>query len=256
MSNISEIRKSFEVQANAFDIQCSHLSNKDYLDYIVFKTKPSSNDNILEVAAGTCICGRALAPYVKNIICLDATPAMLDVGKSECRKSNIQNIDFTEGLAEALPFEDNSFDIVISRLAFHHFTDPEIVFKEMKRVLRNNGKLIIIDMITDNTLFRENADKIEAMRDNSHVKNLSLTEIRNLYFDNNVCLKIQERTDMCVSLEDWMELTKTPEIFRTKIRRLMYDDICGKYTTGFSPYLNNGSIFFNHHWIFSLGIKQ
>lgn len=256
MNNISEIRKSFEAQAEAFDSQCRHLSDKDYLDYIVLKTEPSSNDSVLEVAAGTCICGRAFAPYVKNIICLDATPAMLDIGKSECRKSNIQNIDFTVGLADDLPFKDNSFDIVISRLAFHHFTDPEIVFKEMKRVLKTNGKLVVIDMIANDISFRGNADKIEAMRDNSHVKNLSLSEMRNLYFDNSVCLKTQEQTDMRVSLKDWMELTKVPEYTRTEISRLMLEDIGGRYATGFSPYLNNNSIYFNQHWVFSLGIKQ
>lgn len=82
-------------------------------------------DAMLEVAAGICACGRALAPLAGNVVCLDMTPAMLSVGKAEAEKLIFLNMTFVRGDAMELPFLDNSFDIVLSRLAFHHFSHSE-----------------------------------------------------------------------------------------------------------------------------------
>jgi ubiquinone/menaquinone biosynthesis C-methylase UbiE len=85
-------------------------------------------DIVLEAAAGTCACGRSIAPFVVSVKCLDATEAMLDVARKEAEI--ILNIEFIEGLVENIPFENETFDIVLSRLAFHHFRDIEKPFKK------------------------------------------------------------------------------------------------------------------------------
>ena len=56
---------------------------------------------------------------------------MLRIGQQEADKEHLSNMVFVKGYAEELPFLDNSFDIVFSRLAFHHFTDVTAVFSEM-----------------------------------------------------------------------------------------------------------------------------
>lgn len=117
------------------------FSKEEYLDYVVSCIKPSSSDFVLDAAAGTCACGRYLAQFVKNVICLDITTAMLEIGKKEAFKTGIDNISFVNGNVDNMPFLDNSFDVVISRLAFHHFTDINMPFKEMARVLKPNGNL-------------------------------------------------------------------------------------------------------------------
>ena len=58
------------------------------------------------------------------------TIAMLAVGKAEAAKK-LLNMDFVQGDAGKLSSSDNSFDIVISRLAFHHFSNPKRCFSEM-----------------------------------------------------------------------------------------------------------------------------
>ena len=54
---------------------------------------PEKTDIVLEVAAGTCACGRAIAPYAAKVTCLDMT-AMLSVGKEAAEKEHIGNIGF------------------------------------------------------------------------------------------------------------------------------------------------------------------
>ena len=122
-----------------------------------------------------------MAPYVNQVTCLDMTPAMLMVGKKEAQKAGINNMSFVVGDVAELPFLDDSFDIVFSRLAFHHFPETEHPFAEMKRVLKPGGKLVVIDMEAAEEYLRETEDSLEIMRDPSHVRNRSREEFLELY---------------------------------------------------------------------------
>lgn len=254
--NLETIKRSFGVQAQNFDNKSVNFSKKEYLDYTLTSVQPVATDMILEVAAGTCACGRSFAPFVKMVVCLDATTPMLKVGKQSAEESHLDNMVFVKGYAEELPFLDNSFDIVFSRLAFHHFTDTDSVFREMVRVLKPGGKLVMIDMEAADEHLRETEDKIETMRDPSHVKNLSIEEMRKLYSDNNLVIEKCEVTEMPLCLNDWLELTKTAVPVKEKIMNLMKADLNGQEKTGFNPYQTEKGICFNHRWVLTLGKKN
>lgn len=252
-NNITDIQKSFGVQAQSFDNNGYHLSKAEYRQYMIDRTGPQKTDHVLEVAAGTCICGRAFATYAAKVTCLDATPAMLQVGREEAEKVGLINMEFVEGMAENLPFADKSFDIVMSRLAFHHFVNPDKIFAEMKRVLKPGGKLILMDMTVQEEELRDKVDFLERMRDFSHVRDLTLGEMRDLYNKNGLQLLLQEQMDIPVSLSGWMALTHTPEHVQEEIIRRMEQDMAGGEPTGFAPYRKDGEIYFNHHWVFNMG---
>lgn len=255
-SNLKTINDAFASQAAGFDDTEYHLSKSDFLAYMIRKIKPESADNILEVAAGTCICGRAIAPYVHHVVCLDATEAMLKEGQQECRKENLQNITLIKGYAEELPFLNDTFDTVLSRLAFHHMTDYEAVFREMARVLKPDGKLVLIDMVPGDEGMRAQIDSIEKMRDSSHEHVLTKSEMRKLYEENDISLDIQEQKEIPVSLEKWMALTGTSDETKKQLRSMMKEDLSGARTTGAGPYVKGGEIFFNHHWVLNIGRKN
>ena len=124
MNNYEEVKKSFGIQAEKF--ASYHMSKSEYNDYLIKCVNAGGNEHALEVAAGTCICGRALALHVKDITCLDLTEAMLEQGEKLAEQSGIRNISFVVGNAISLPYEDETFDLVITRLSLHHFTEPEI----------------------------------------------------------------------------------------------------------------------------------
>ena len=254
-SNEAQIQHAFTQQAAGFESKRMNFSKQDYLYSVVQKIVPSKTDAVLEVAAGTCACGRTIAPYARNVVCLDMTPAMLSVGKAEAAKNHLDNITFVLGDAAELPFLNGSFDIVLSRLAFHHFPDVKQPFAEMIRVLKPGGKLVLIDMEAAEEPLRETEDSIEKMRDPSHVRNLSENEMLALYRDNGLSVSCCDVTKMPVVLQSWLEHTKTPPEIQTQIKNKMFDELNGEGKTGFAPYVHNKELCFEQRWVLLIGKK-
>ena len=239
MNHNDTVRRSFKKQAEKF--AAYHMSKAEYTDYLIRKIAATGEEHALEVAAGTCICGRALAPYVKDITCLDMTEEMLAQGIRLAEESHIKNIYFQSGNAEKLPYEPETFDLVITRLSFHHFDNPEKPFEEMKRVLKKGGKLVVWDMEATEEPLREMDDKIENMRDPSHTRILSREEFEKM-FKKDFALQCEETTLVQVNLKE--------------ITNLMKAELEGGRKTGFSPYNKHSQIMFNHRWLLLIGEKN
>lgn len=255
-SNAKRIQESFTEQAKNFETKSMNFTKQEYLEHMVSCVNPQNSNTVLEVAAGTCICGRSLAPFVKNVTCLDMTTAMLGVGKAEADKQGLCNINFVQGDAENLPFSDNSFDIVISRLAFHHFSNPKRCFSEMARVLKKGGKLVVIDMEATEEPLRNTEDEIETLRDPSHMRNLSKDEFTEMFRENHLTITTMDCTKISVSLSAWLALTNTPAEISADILKRLTDEIKGGYLTGFRPYRKKDEIYFNHRWLMMIGVKN
>lgn len=198
-------------------------------------------DAVLEVAAGICACGRALAPLAGSVVCLDMTPAMLSVGKAEAEKANLSNMTFVRGDAMELPFLDNSFDIVLSRLAFHLFP----IQSNVCRVLKPNGKLVLIDLEAAEESLRNTEDEIERLRVPSHMRNLSRAEMLAFYQTHDLPVECCEVVKPAV-LQKWLGHTQTPQEVQMDIVRQMKREITGGEKTDFALYYRDGKIQFDH----------
>ncbi len=96
---------------------------------------------LLEVPVGT---GVLTMPIYKelpkaDVTCLDYSADMMNAAKRKADAAGIQNITFRQGDVGALPFEDTSFDIVLSMNGFHAFPDKEAAYRETFRVLKPGG---------------------------------------------------------------------------------------------------------------------
>ena len=253
--NLKAVNQSFAIQASQFESGALQFTKREYLDYTVESVKLGREEAMLEVAAGTCVCSRSFAPYVRTVVCVDATDAMLEVGRREAVSSGLNNMEFVIGYAQELPFPDASFDIVFSRLAFHHFTDIEKCFSEMARCLRTGGRLVMIDMEAAQEELRPAQDALEILRDPSHVRNLSRAEMLALFSAYGLRVEKCETTKIRQELASWMALTKTPETVQADILRKMEEDLSGGDKTGFYPYVMDGKICFDQRWVLTIGTK-
>ena len=77
----------------------------------------------------------------KHYTGIDLTPKMIEIAKAK----GLQGTEWIVGDCENLPFEDNSFDVIICSSSFHHYPNPQRFFHSASRVLRSGGRLILQD---------------------------------------------------------------------------------------------------------------
>ena len=74
------------------------------------------------------------------------TPEMIERARSSAKRLNIHNVEFRQGMIEALPVEDAWADVIISNGVINLCADKRQVFAEIKRVLRSGGRLQFADI--------------------------------------------------------------------------------------------------------------
>ena len=96
---------------------------------------------LLEVPVGTGVLTVPVYQRLGNadITCLDYSADMMENAEKRAEAMNVRNVTFVQGDVGALPFEDESFDIVLSLNGFHAFPDKDAAFRETCRVLKPGG---------------------------------------------------------------------------------------------------------------------
>lgn len=97
-----------------------------------------------DLGCGTGALAGALAPHVRQVHAIDASPAML--ATASARLAGFKNVTVAEGALEDLPLPDGALDVAILMLVLHHVADPVRALREVHRVLRPAGRLLITDM--------------------------------------------------------------------------------------------------------------
>jgi SAM-dependent methyltransferase len=228
-----ERERSFTQQAAAFeDPRLNRLFTTDS-EWLFERLPLEPTDLVLDVAAGTGHVARRLAPKVHTVVALDATRAMLEQGRAQAPP----NVVFVHGDAAALPFLDDSFDVVVTRFAVHHFDDPRVQLAEMRRVLKPHGRLAVADLIADS----DTQNRLERLRDPSHVRMLTLDELLALVATDDA-----EVREVVRPLEPWLLQTDPPPEAAEQIRAALRDELQGGPPTGFRPSMREGELHFVH----------
>lgn len=196
----------------------------------------SPDAQVLDIASGTGEFSRALAPHVGSVIGLDATDAMMEQGKKFIAQAGIENIHFKKGVVQEIPFEDESFDIVASRYAFHHFADPRPVISEMIRVCKTGGHIIIVDIIVPDQSTAVESNYYEWLCDQSHTRALHHEEFQSLFRLFGLEL-VSARTRVLENeFVEWMDFSLTEKEHREEILRAVDTELRGGSKTGLGPY--------------------
>jgi ubiquinone/menaquinone biosynthesis C-methylase UbiE len=148
------------------------------LERLVALTSPQKNWRALDIATGGGHVAYTFAPYVERVWATDITQEMLDMVKGEAAKRGLANVRTTYAKAEALPFEDQSFDLVTCRIAPHHFDSIPEFLAEVHRVLKPGGLLALVDNVVPAGSVGDYVNAFERLRDPSHLRAWTVEEWR------------------------------------------------------------------------------
>lgn len=143
MNAKEDSRKSFDKQAATYDTGKYGAHSRRQYNHIIKKISEYNISSLLDVGCGTGEMLRLISetyPKIK-LTGVDISPNMLDKAKSKI--GNIANLIISD--SEKLPFDDNSFELVMCNDSFHHYPSPLNVLSEFNRVLKPKGILLISD---------------------------------------------------------------------------------------------------------------
>lgn len=117
--------------------------NEEYLEKALSPISANFSGKLLEVPVGTGVLTMPLYEKLKkaDIVCLDYSPEMMARAQARAEEAGISNIQFFRDDVGALPFENESFDILLSLNGFHAFPNKDAAYSETYRVLKKGGIL-------------------------------------------------------------------------------------------------------------------
>jgi ubiquinone/menaquinone biosynthesis C-methylase UbiE len=247
VDHLKRVTDEFARQAQTFDL-FAEKTDEQVAARFADALGDAGHGDLLDVACGPGVVTAAIAPHAAAVIAFDATEAMLDKARARCAKAGLANVAFESGNAESLPFADARFDGVVTRLAIHHFADPQRALGEMFRVLRRGGVAVIVDVVSSESAEESRLQNaIERLRDPSHVRMLPASEL-------DACVARAGFRDIAPAtwdkqreFEEWMDIVADPtraEPIRTVVRALAE---AGR-DAGMGLSLDSGRIEFFHRW--------
>lgn len=152
----AEQMKAFEPQIPSGDTSYDHVAglyDAAFADIRVRKDEwkwlnghlPDGDLDVLDIGCGNGALLNALAGRIAGGVGVDESESILE--RARIKNSQVSNLKFEKITGPVLPFEDNSFNIVISLMSFRYL-DWDPLLHEIKRVTKPGGRFLIIDMVT------------------------------------------------------------------------------------------------------------
>ena len=216
------IVREFTKQAVPFAEHPAH-SQEDTLASIRTIANLGENDRVLDSGCGPGLVSCYLADFVRHVTGVDLTPAMIREAKERAVLQGITNTEFTLGDMEHLPYPDRTFDAAISRFAFHHLERPEQALKEMFRVVRPGGKVVVMDAVPA-AAKRDRFDAFEKLRDPSHASALTMEELIELGERHAFTPVSVRRLRLSIEVESHLHKSLSTPVVADQLRELVQSD--------------------------------
>ena len=241
-SHGSRILDQFTRQAVPFS-QSPSVSNQKALELIVRSSEAGPVDTVLDVGCGPGLLACAFAREVRHVTGIDLTPAMLEQARKTAQEQQLTNVSWQQGDVMQLPYPSAHFFIVSSRFVFHHLEQPLIVLKEMVRVCKPSGRIVVADMAPA----PEKADALDAeerLRDPSHVRALPEEELRELFANANLLEPVVNHYRVECDLDDLLSRSFPNPGDQPTIRKMFADSIPAN-TMDLNTRMQDGKIYYS-----------
>ncbi|SUW65213.1 Uncharacterized methyltransferase ycgJ [Buttiauxella agrestis] len=213
-----KVSQQFSSQAGAYLSSAVHASGRD-LERLNARLADFPEAQLLDMGCGAGHASFIAASQVKDVVAYDLSEQMLSVVSEAAKTRNISNIKTQQGYAEALPFADESFDVVISRYSAHHWHDVGKALREVRRVLKPGGVVVFMDVMSPgHPVLDIWLQTVEALRDTSHVHNYSSGELLSMFNDAGLVTQNLLCDRLVLEFSSWIARMRTPAVMADAIR--------------------------------------
>jgi ubiquinone/menaquinone biosynthesis C-methylase UbiE len=180
------------------------------------------DERVLDAGTGTAHTALAFAPRVGQVVAVDLTEPMLAQGRRLAAERGIGNVAFQRADVEHLPFPDAAFDLVTNRFSAHHFPHPQTAIRELARVLKPGGGLLVVDVYSPAAPAADTfLNAIEVLRDPSHVRDFGVAEWRRLFESVGLSFEQLGAWPMRIQFDEWVARMEAPAPTVAQIRALL-----------------------------------
>lgn len=238
------VRREFTRQAPSFSRVDAHYAS--LAQGTVAALQPLVRElTVLEVACGAAHASEAVAAHVREVVGVDLTPALLAAGAARLAERGVRNVSLREANAAQLPFANASFDLVFCRAAVHHFAEPERQVREMVRVCRPGGRVVLLDMIAPSADVQARFDALHVEIDPSHTHCLLEAELAALLArcaGVRVATRSSRSAPLSFDVFEHQSATARPEALARVQRALREEALGSGAASGFEPLLVDGAL--------------
>jgi len=105
------------------------------------------NDVAMDFGCGPGFYTIELAKKAKNVVAVDLSPEMLKKAQNKAAKAGVKNIQFLQSNGTNIQLENGSVDLILLVTVYHEVGENEAVLKEFSRILKPDGKLVVVEVI-------------------------------------------------------------------------------------------------------------
>ncbi|RRS07876.1 class I SAM-dependent methyltransferase [Pseudoalteromonas sp. J010] len=177
-----EVIKQFTKQAIPFTKVTGHLNS---IELLIEMSGATADDNILDIACGPGLVACEFAKVARHVTGIDLTEKMIEQALCHQKEKGLNNLSWDIGTVYQLPYDSDTFSVVVSRYSFHHLLNPDMALAEMLRVCMPGGVIVIADVAlpADKS---EAFNRMERLRDPSHTEALSYDKWKQLLFNSGL----------------------------------------------------------------------
>ncbi|ABF07415.1 class I SAM-dependent methyltransferase [Cupriavidus metallidurans] len=229
------VAAQFGATANAYLTSAVHAQGADLeqLKQALAYLKPVAHSRVLDLGCGAGHASFAAATVANEVVAYDLSAAMLEVVAGAARDRGLGNVKTQQGAAEQLPFDDASFCAVVSRMSAHHWRDVPAALREIQRVLKPNGKVVLIDIVgAEDPLCDTWLQSVELLRDPSHIRDYTPTVWTQMFEAAGFQVEVSPVWRIDIEFTSWVARMRTPEVAAAAIRHLWEKapaEVCDRY---------------------------